>query len=299
MSMNENSFLIGIDIGGSHITAALVDPVKKMIVVESWTRAVVNSYAEADEIMDNWCRCIATATGKYKVDKICFAFPGPFNYEEGICLIQNQHKFPHLYGLNIKQALAEKLGMKKNDLFFHNDAACFLQGEVFAGSVNKYETVAGLTLGTGLGTAIYKNGLAQSADCWNMPFRESIAEDYLSTRWFIKRFATLTGKTINGVKELAGYADEVNCIKGIYAEFGNNLAEFIIQFQQQVKAEAVVIGGNIVHAYPWFQSALENAIQKEIPGLKIEPSSLGEKATIMGAVSAWMHVAKRSGQVQK
>jgi len=37
-------------------------------------------------------------------------------------------------------------------------------------------------------------------ELWNYPFRGVIAEDYVSTRWFEKRFAELTGEAIHGVK---------------------------------------------------------------------------------------------------
>ena len=66
-----------------------------------------------------------------------------------------------------------------------NDASCFLKGEVFGGAAKGYNHVIGITLGTGLGSATFKNGVVYDGDLYYTPFKESTAEDYLSTRWFI------------------------------------------------------------------------------------------------------------------
>ena len=191
-----NDLVIGADIGGTHITAALVDLEKKIALPGSSIRVKVDSHASYSEIIETWSGAIRQARQEYHVDKVSLAIPGPFDYENGICLIKDQNKYGNLYGLNIKELLSAKLNNTPEDITMINDATSFLQGEVFSGAARGFNTVLGVTLGTGLGSCIYKHNVASDADLWNMPFKNGIAEDYLSTRWFIKRYYEITGNHI-------------------------------------------------------------------------------------------------------
>ncbi len=92
----------------------------------------VDSMAAAQEVIGVWATCIKQAMGQEPVEKICLAMPGPFNYEEGICLISDQNKYPQLYKLNVKNMLAQALEIQPAAIYINNDAACFLQGKCFA-----------------------------------------------------------------------------------------------------------------------------------------------------------------------
>jgi glucokinase len=278
-----HSIVIGADIGGSHITAAQIDVTDRQLINASLTRLHVDSMAAAQEVIDVWAACIKQAMQHTPVAKICLAMPGPFNYSAGICLISDQNKYPQLYGLNVKTMLAQALEIQPEGIYINNDAACFLQGEVFCGSVSGHQQVISVTLGTGLGTAIYKNGHAASADLWNLPLHEGIAEDYLSTRWFVKRYAAISGSKVSGVKELAGQAMHDELVRTLFNEFGNNLALFLNRFIESSGATAVVIGGNIAQSYPLFKHALLAGVGKCFPNVLITTSVLGEQAALLGA----------------
>jgi glucokinase len=281
--MSVDSIVIGADIGGSHITAAQVNLQQKQMLSASLKRCHVNSLGQVQEVIGEWADCIKEAAGNAPFAKICLAMPGPFNYEEGICLIQDQSKYPNLYGMNIKELLAPALNISPHDIYINNDAACFLQGEVFCGSMQGFDKVIGVTLGTGLGTAIYENGMARSADLWKMPFKDGIAEEYLSTRWFLQRYGD---DHVSGVRELAAMAPSNERVSGLFNEFGSNLAVFLTEFINETGAKAVVIGGNIAQAFSLFKESLLNEVRQNI---FIAPSLLGEQAALIGAGSFWHH----------
>jgi glucokinase len=287
--MADDSIVIGADIGGSHITAARVDLVKKQMITGSLTRCTVDSLAAAEQVIAEWAHCIKEAAGQHAASKICLAMPGPFDYATGICLIQDQSKYPMLYGLNVKKLLAEELDISIEDIFIHNDAACFLQGEVFCGPVSEFDKVISVTLGTGLGSAVYENGIAYSADLWKMPFNNGIAEDYLSARWFLRSYASITGDNINGVRELTSLAHANEWVNSLFDEFGKNLSIFLNRFIADTGAKAVVIGGNIAQAFPLFKNTLITGVHSHFPGITIVPSVLGEQAALIGAASIWHH----------
>lgn len=283
--MTSPSIVIGADIGGSHITAAQVDLLSKQLITSSLVRLPVNSLATAEEVINTWAQCIRQAMQQTQCKKVCVAMPGPFDYDAGICFISDQSKYPLLYGLNVKELLSPLLEVAVDDIHINNDAACFLQGEVFSGSLSGYQHALSVTLGTGLGTAVYENGAARSADLWNMPFQDGMAEDYLSTRWFVKQYAAITGQQISGVRELAGLAIANSLIKGLFNEFGKNLALFLNRFIEQTGAHALVIGGNIAQSYSLFKIALLTEIRSRNADVFITTSTLGELAAVLGAGS--------------
>ena len=287
--MSHSTYFIGADIGGTHCSAALVDLPGKKIISASFVRKAIDASAEAGEIIAAWAACIASAKKNTDTGAVCLAMPGPFDYEQGISWMQGQHKYEKLYGLNIKELLAQELQMPAANIFTDNDAACFLHGEVFAGAAAKHaaETVIGITLGTGLGSAIYNQGAAKNADLWCMPFREGIAENYISSGWFVQRFHELTGIVVSGVQELAQLAPANEKARLVFLEFGNNLAQFLLQFIALERPAAICIGGNISKAFDLFGSAVRDAVGRQHPHITIQPSVLGEEAVLLGAVGSW------------
>jgi glucokinase len=285
--MTEDKLPIGADIGGTHITAALVNPVNRQVIQSSLTRLTINEQSGVDELIAWWSVCIKQAAGLNEISKICLAMPGPFNYEEGICLINNQNKYPGLYGVNVLERLAAALDVPVSLLYMRNDAGCFLQGELFAAKLDGVASAIGVTLGTGLGTAVYKNGEASSADLWNTPFHESIAEDYISSGWFTRRYHALTGVEATGVKQLAAIYENDDVVRTLFAEFGNNLGLFLNTFIGIHEPELIIIGGNISNAWSLFEEEMMSEIFNHHPGIKIRKSEHGEKAALIGAVAGW------------
>ena len=81
-----------------------------------------------------------------------------------------------------------------------------------------------------------------------MAFLDGIAEDYISTRWFVRRFYELSGNQVANVKALIDeYAGDIVFYQ-VFSEFSVNLAHFIYQFIQREMPLAAVVGGNIAQA---------------------------------------------------
>lgn len=279
---------LGADIGGSHITAALIDLEQKLEIENTWSRSRIESDGSVDEIINAWAETLEQAGKGYDLKslKINIAMPGPMDYKNGICKIKDQGKYKTLYGLNIKQLLARRLDILPSAIHFMNDAACFLKGEAFSGSLKGYDHAIGLTLGTGLGTSYMLDGKVKDSGLWNMPFLKGIAEDYISTRWFVKRFAELSGTAIKDVKDLVDNHVGTAHFNTIFAEFSLNLATFIHKFIRKDMPLAVVLGGNIVHAEPYFvQDTRKHLAAIMGYSFPVKRSALGEKAALLGAAS--------------
>lgn len=285
--MND-SITLGIDIGGSHITAALIDLNKCEILPDSYVRKRLNSHESAEHIIDLWSDVIESvyrsAPGLDK--KIGIAMPGPFDYEKGICLMKGQDKYDALYGMNVKELLAQKLKIRNADIRFMNDACCFLKGEVLGGAARGFRHAVGLTLGTGLGSASYHDGVALDADLWNLPFKDSIAEDYISSRWFINYYESVSGTKLENVKELAKLAADQK-VQEVFSLFGKNLGLFLTEFIRMENPEVVVLGGNISQAIPLFMAETQKVLKSHSLNVILKEAILGEKAALIGAAGIW------------
>lgn len=284
----ESDLVLGVDIGGSHITAKLVDLRIGGAVKETEVREPVNAKGAAEEIISVWCGVILRALAKSpsKVQKIGIAMPAPFDYERGIAWMQNQEKYDALYGLNVRERLAAKLSLPLYGIRFINDAESFLKGEAFNGAARQVSRAVGITLGTGLGSAKCINGAFEDANLWCSSFLGGIAEDYLSTRWFVGRYAELSGKQVLGVKELACLNDESS--GQVFKEFGKNLAVFLSgKAITKADPEVVVLGGNISKAYNRFENSLMDHLNQLKKAPSIRKAALGEDAALVGAASCW------------
>ena len=282
-----NNIVTGIDIGGSHITAALIDLDAHAIIRHSLVRHHINSKGDAHQIISEWttaitdCKLHHPETSK----KLGIAMPGPFDYEKGVSLIKGLDKYESLYNRNVKALLAERLQVEAADIFMMNDASCFLKGELFGGAAGGYSRVIGVTLGTGLGSAVFKDGRVHDGDLFCMPYKDGMAEDYLSTRWFIKEYEKRTGRIVSNVKEIKEQTPDNEMAALLFAEFGRNLGEVLAIYITKHHAEAVVIGGNIIDAWTLFMHETEKVLNA--CSIKVSPlkALLGEEAALLGAGS--------------
>ena len=279
------SLVMGADIGGSHVSTSLVNINEGLPVAGSGVRAELNSRGTADDILSTCSNAIrqSLSTVNGKLIPIGIAMPGPFDYENGISLIRDQDKFRALYQLDLKKELAARLSIDVSLIHFMNDACAFLEGELLGGAVRDGRNVMGITLGTGLGSAFRAETEVVDANLWCAPYKDGIAEDYLSTRWFVARYEELTGKTITGVKELAQREGKDQAVAGIFREFAENLGGFIAVQYKQHQYSSIVIGGNITKAAKLFVPHLDQFLAATAPGAVYCLSSLGENAALTGA----------------
>lgn len=279
--------VIGIDIGGSHLTAALVSIPALQFVTESHTRIRVDSKGSAEGILETWATAINSIFEKFNLTekRIGIAMPGPFDYEKGISLISGLDKYESLYKLNIKELLAEKLNCKPSEIRMMNDAACFLRGEVYGGAARGYQDVIGITLGTGAGSATHHHGITEDANLGPSPFMNSVADDYFSTRWFVKRYEERSGNKVKDVKELTELYGVDENVRELFSEFVKNLTVFLEGFVKKEKPELIVMGGNIAHCSELFLADLEIGLREVGVTIPIVKAKLGEDAAILGAAS--------------
>lgn len=287
----EPNLILGVDIGGSHITAGLVDMENKGVLTGSVIRNKVDRHGAAETILTSWVDTIKKAhqATDLWVCRIGFAMPGPFKYDDGICLIKGFDKYESLYGMNIRNELAERLNLLPGNILFRNDAEAFLEGELFCGAGQGFGHAIGITLGTGLGSALSHLGVTKDAELSVLPYKGEKIEEWVSTRGLLRIYKELTGKTVTEALDIADRYDSDKYAKETIEKFAGHLSWFLQQFISQERPEVLVIGGNISKSYHLFQDQLiKNLRDAGVPIPNIALASLGEDALLIGAACKFL-----------
>jgi glucokinase len=287
-------FVLGYDVGGSHVNAGLcrLDDLKVMRVAGAPLAGVDTFEGFADLLFRVGTEA---AAGETIVAGASLAVPFPFDCEAGMSLME--HKLTALYRRDLRGALAERFGWKRDQFRFLNDAGAYLLGEVGAGAVKGAKRAVGLTLGTGAGCAFAVDGVhvregegvPPGGEIWDYPYAGGTVEDLISTRAVKAEYLARTGREME-VAEIAAAAESDAEARAVFVIFGEHLGQVLRDVVAPFHPDKVVIGGGIARSARLFLPATE----KEIAGLgfAVVQSALWDQAPIAGAAHFWREQAK-------
>ena len=250
-----------IDIGGTHIAAAVIDEGTISLYNNAQVHAVVDSNAGREAILKQWDDAIAAVLQKCKfaIDNIVISIPGPFDYDNGICLMDGMHKYQSLLHMDVKSWFAHMYSIDVQCIHFYNDAVAFLLGELYFSQLFD-KKVVGLTLGTGLGSAFYNSNNAVDLNYGSAKFRDGIAEDYISTRGILDFVEQRYQIKYTNVKAIVDDNLEVVCSEAFYY-LADSLADFIHQYIDKLEPDTIIIGGSIAKANALFLNRLQQKVK--------------------------------------
>lgn len=277
---NKNS-IIALDVGGSSIKSGLATPDG---ILDFVCHTPIHSRASKEKVLRVFVEIIQTYWSKMSPDEflgVAIGFPGPFDYENGVCLIQRQSKYDNLYQVNIRDELSKLLDFKK-PILFCNDAKAAITGEANYGAGKEFDRVMGITLGTGLGsgfivkgTSLSKGqGIPPNAELFPFEFNGKRADDLFSTRGLIERFKKRDlyyGNVADVTKDIQ-HGD--NFLIKVFREFGKDLGQFLCPFIDDFAADILIVLGGIANALDYFRSELEAQIHIPARSGKIQDVAL-------------------------
>ena len=271
--------VLGVDIGGTTINVGLVQ--NNAIINES--KVAVNRDADAEVTIQN-LKDIIRENLTDKVTAIGIGVPAVVDPIEGI--VYDVQNIPAWKEIPLKDILEKEFLLP---VFINNDANCFALGESTYGEAKKYKNVIGLSLGTGIGMGIiinntlYNGVLCGAGEVGMLTYKESIIENYAGSFFFAQHYNSTA-------KDLARHAEkgQSEALKAFDA-YGKHLGEALKSIVYMFAPEAIILGGSISKAYPYFKdSMLESltsfAYQKQIENLVIEVSNTKGSA-ILGAAA--------------
>jgi glucokinase len=279
--------VIALDVGGTSVKSAWVAPGGRVIGEPVITP--IDSSGNAESILGTFAHIIHTHHGQAQTSNVigvALGFPGPFDYEAGICLIEGVEKYGAIYGVNIRDALRARLKLGQLAILFRNDAEAAVVGEARYGAGSNYRRLIGVTLGTGCGSAFLADGmpvisgLGVPPNGWLYPvlFRGIRADDVFSRRGLAARLRAAGITELKVIEAMgAARAGDVTA-RQVFEAFGADLGTFLNSFAVAFTAEAVLVLGRIASAIDLFGPRLRQALC--VPAL---PGERGPAAALLGA----------------
>lgn len=274
--MEINNIVLGLDIGGTKISAGLND--NGVIYDRKKINTPFNSSKE--EVLE----VIADLIAGYRSSgfkAIGIGIPGLVDPHKGI--VYNLANIPSFQKVDLKEYLE---AIFKVPVFINNDANCFTLGEYRFGPAKTHRHVVGISLGTGVGTGIIANSVLYTghicgAGEWGgVPYLDKTFEDYCSSKFFGGNAKSFAKKAMN--------EDAVALRR--FEEYGHHIGMLIQRILFTFSPESIVLGGSISKAYPFFKESMMQTVStfpyKAISEpLKIYVSELEEDAAILGAIA--------------
>lgn len=317
-----SSTVPALEIGGTHVTAALVDLVAGAVLEGSLQRAALNPAGNADDILGAVIACgraLAAGTvdrrgpgnrvpGNWGGRNWGVAIPGPFDYDKGVGLFADVGKFESLYGVDVRAVLDRGLPGPPGSIVFLNDADAFLWGEWHFGAAAGHERCVAITLGTGIGSAfvadgelchsgpgVFPEGRAHLLQISGVPL-----EDVVSARAVERAYKRLTGVVPDDAEDVARRAragDEaaVRALRTAFEQLGAALRPWLEEFRPSV----LVVGGSMTGSWDLIGPALLRGLQGDgtgpLVGLSASVAARPEHAALLG-VAAYAARGGRGGQ---
>jgi glucokinase len=125
--------------------------------------------------------------------------------------------------------------------------------------------------------------VAEMGCVWHIPYKDGIANDYFSTRWFTRNYFEKTGVTVHGVKEIADRIADDPIALSMFEEYGTNMGHFLAPWIRKFDAKVIVIGGNITGAFQLFGDQLLKALKENRLDIEVLLSDLKEDAAVIGS----------------
>ena len=296
--------VIGIDIGGTNIRAAVVNSngeILHQIKVKS------NARDGIEHLLKNLGEVI-TSFADFQTECIGIGIPGIIDQKNGILT-----QAPNITGVKNFPLIKEiKKVTSLESIIVENDANSAALGEYWMGSGAQSNSMLMLTLGTGLGGGIVLNGelwrgedgmageighiiidpAGPLCNCGNNGCFESFVSAE-AVRRIVNNNTVLKEFTKNTHPDDIPEKIMLLAIEGnedslqIWKDIGKTLGIGITSLVNLLNIDSVIIGGGLSNAWELFQNWMLIEIKKRAlsgPGerLKIHPASLGDNAGIFG-----------------
>lgn len=276
--------LIGIDLGATNVRVARVENDE---IVQLEAETIVDTDNPAN-LMDQIRRLIEQVSTE-EVTGIGIGVPSVVDIEKGI--VYDVQNIPGWNKVPVKSILESDFNLP---VHVNNDANCFVLGEKYYGKGRGYDSIVGLTLGSGFGSGLILDGhLYAGKNCGAgevgmLPYRESIFEHYCSGMFFEREFG------ISGDEVFEKAKNDVFDAKIMYETFGTHLGNGIKAVMYAYDPEMIVLGGTIRKAYRFFKNTMHRAMEdfaysNSLKNIRLEVSER-EHISVLGAAALALNI---------
>jgi len=270
---------IGVDLGGTNIRAGLIDN-NFIVTLKS---SLLNNQENIDSTLE---QIISTIRSVHNagITGIGIGVPSVVDIDKGI--VYDVVNIPSWKEVPLKEILGREFNVP---IFINNDVNCFVLGEKYFGFGKNHKSFVGITIGTGIGSGIlidnklYNGRNGGAGEIGYLPYLDHDFEYYCSSNFFKMEHQTDGYQAYQGAKK-----NDPRALK-LWTEFGHHVGNALKSVFYVYDPEAIILGGSIVKAYPYFQEQMKTTLKdthfpKSVELLKIYESEI-ENVTILGAAA--------------
>ncbi|WP_200919312.1 ROK family protein [Curtobacterium sp. Leaf261] len=294
-----NRAVVGVmDIGGGHVTAALIDPAEPGQVLAE-AAGSLDPHAPREVLLAGLAapaRSLLSDGSAAAPTRWAIAIPGPFDAAAGVGSFEGVDKFRSIAGVDLRAEFAMRLGTTTDRIGFLNDAVAYGIGEWATGAGEHAARLLCVTLGTGVGSAFLADGhevdggpdVPPNGDAHRIEIDGVPLERVMSSPAIRDAFRERTGqeRTVAEVcaAARAGDDDAMVVVDAALGALGRALAPWV----QRFGATRVVVGGAIAGSWDVIAVPLGRGLAAGAPTIAPElvPARLGARAPLVGA-AAW------------
>jgi glucokinase len=273
--MQSTGTFMGIDLGGTQVRAGLV---RNGQVLKKASARIAGLTAEG-AVLKRICSLIEEL-GTSAAGGIGIGVPSIVDVRRGI--VYDTVNIPSWKEVHLKDILEEKYGIP---VWVNNDANCFALGEQRYGAGAGCSNLAGVTIGTGLGTGLILDGkLFNGTHCGageigNIMYKDATIETYASGQYFMKE----CGRSGESLLQLALDGDEG--AKEFFHVYGYHLGQALLMIIYAYDPEMIVLGGSVIQSYSFFERDMRESLSvcvfpHSLETLRIECSQTKDIAII-------------------
>lgn len=286
---------LGIDLGGTKIRTAIMNEAGEMLA-ETYEPAHADQGHEA--VLAQMEKTIRTL-GTEGIEACGLGTPGFIDTKNGIVTFAGNIK--GWTGLNLKKAMEDRIPELK--FYIENDANIAAVAEKWLGAAKDFPSFIMLTLGTGVGGAIYNDKMGlwegehfQGAELGHMILhpggepctcgQKGCIESYCSGTGIVSDYQRRTGQVLTGAEIFdraeAGEA-AANETRKVFQE---NLATVFTTMRNAFDPSAIVVGGGVINSKDyWWDGAIEayRDICNRPDPMLIVPAEFLNDAGVIGA----------------
>jgi predicted NBD/HSP70 family sugar kinase len=280
--INSKSYSIGIDIGGTKMLAILWNGEKAIADYELATpldnleHFLIMAKALADPLLER------AKKDKVKVVGAGLGIAGVLD-STGRKMLRSPN-IPIIDGVFLADKLAEFIGLP---VVMDNDADCFTRAEALVGAGKGYNSVYGITIGTGVGGGWWSEGKTNRGAHGIASEPGSMIIDFTNMMTVETAYQKLSQNNPGKMAQEA-YRGDILAEKA-YSEMGKIFGAALANIVNIVDPDIFVLGGGVIGASDLFFSELKNTMKKYIESseavkkIKVVKAKLGVNAGAIGA----------------
>jgi len=282
MAKKDNTYTIGLDIGGTKMKVVLFDG-EKVIADDSLAtpRDNLDHFLVMVKALIDPMLTKAKET-KVRVEGVGLGIAGVIDYSEDKMLVS-----PNLEILNNLKLAEEMSTILDLPVKMDNDGNTFTLAEATLGAGEKHKNVYGIVIGTGIGGGWFKDNEIYRAAHGGSGEPGEMIIDFTEPVFLEEAYHKLTQNNPAQMAEEA-YRGDVLAEKA-FAEVGDFLGIAFANIANLIAPEVIVIGGSVVESSDLFLSRAKKKMREHIASpilkkqVKVVKAKLGSNAGAVGA----------------